>query len=98
MWTLGDNTISLLVITLNKYEDAGCLSKNFTQPDNSTLLESWHCKGAQMNKTTKCVVQKFDDSLEYNAAMWGLGGNPEGTPRCTCPSMIRPTSVGISIL
>ncbi|GMF34511.1 unnamed protein product [Phytophthora fragariaefolia] len=97
MWTLGDNTMSLLVITLNKYEDAG-LTKNFTQPDNSTLIESWHCKGAQMNKTTKCVVQEFDDSLEYNTAVWGVSGNPEGTPRCTCPSPIRPTHVDIPIL
>ncbi|GMF48891.1 unnamed protein product [Phytophthora fragariaefolia] len=69
LWTLGDNTMSLLVITLNKYDDADCLSKNVTQPDNSTLFESWHCKGAQMNKIAKCVVQEFDNSFEYNAAM-----------------------------
>ncbi|GMF36507.1 unnamed protein product [Phytophthora fragariaefolia] len=80
MWTLGDNSMSTLALTLDEYEDAGCLSKNCTQPDNSTLFESWHCNGAQMNKAAKCVVQEFDDSLDYNAAMWGVGGDPEGTP------------------
>ncbi|KAE9324053.1 hypothetical protein PF008_g17205 [Phytophthora fragariae] len=76
MWTLGDHSMPSLALTLDEYEAAGCLAKNCTQPDNSTLYESWHCNGAQMNNAAKCVVEDFTDDQTYNAAMWGIGGNP----------------------
>ncbi|KAG6582963.1 TKL protein kinase [Phytophthora cinnamomi] len=80
MWTLGDHNMSSLALTLDEYEAAGCLPKNCSQPDNSTLYESWHCNGAQMNNAAKCVVDEFDDDQTYNAAMWGVGGDPAAAP------------------
>ncbi|KAG6577867.1 uncharacterized protein IUM83_16768 [Phytophthora cinnamomi] len=80
MWTLRDNNMSTLALTLQEYQAAGCLPKNCTQPDNSTLYESWQCNGAQMNNAAKCVVKEFADDQTYHAAMWGIGGDPNSAP------------------
>ncbi|GMF26409.1 unnamed protein product [Phytophthora fragariaefolia] len=80
LWTLGGHNMSTLALTLHEYRAAGCLPKNCTQPDNSTLYESWECNGAQMNNAAKCVVQEFVDDETYHAAMWGIGGDPESIP------------------
>ncbi|KAG1697951.1 hypothetical protein DVH05_015435 [Phytophthora capsici] len=80
MWTLGDNSMASLALTLDEYEAAGCEPKNCTQPDDTTAFDSYFCNGAQMNKAAKCVVQEFDDNNDYNVAMWGVGGRTESAP------------------
>ncbi|EGZ11209.1 hypothetical protein PHYSODRAFT_520885 [Phytophthora sojae] len=64
MWTLGDNNMSTLALS----------------PNNTTAHESYLCNGAQMNTAAKCVVEEFTDGKDYNAAMWGTGGNPSAAP------------------
>jgi mitogen-activated protein kinase kinase kinase 7 len=80
MWTLGGHDMSTLALTLDEYEAAGCEAKNCTEPDGTAIHASLYCNGAQMNLAAKCVVREFDDDLSYNAAMWGVGGNPATAP------------------
>ncbi|GMF55424.1 unnamed protein product [Phytophthora fragariaefolia] len=86
MWTLGDNNMSSLALTLDEFEAADCTPTNCTQPDNTTLYANLYCNGAQMNNAVKCIVEEFDDGGKFNAAMWAIGGNPDVAPQ---PRMVR---------
>ncbi|KAF4032469.1 Protein tyrosine kinase [Phytophthora infestans] len=69
--------MSSLALTLDEYKNAGCEPKNCTEPDDTTMYESWHCNGAQMNNAAKCIVEDFASDGSYHAAMWSIGGNSE---------------------
>ncbi|ETP35138.1 TKL/DRK protein kinase [Phytophthora nicotianae P10297] len=80
VWTLEGHSMSTLALTLTEYENAGCVPKNCTEPDDAIMYESRYCNGAQMSYAAKCVVQDFDGDGAYHAAMWGIGGNSESAP------------------
>ncbi|KAL3661144.1 hypothetical protein V7S43_013753 [Phytophthora oleae] len=79
-WTLGKHSMADLALTLEEFQDAGCLALNCTQPTGGLAYASQFCNGAQMNNAVKCVVEEFDDDVTYHAAMWGIGGNPSTAP------------------
>ncbi|KAK1946329.1 putative serine/threonine-protein kinase/receptor [Phytophthora citrophthora] len=80
MWTLGNNSMASLALTLDEYEEAGCEPKNCAQPDDTVAFDSYLCNGRQMNEAAKCVVQEFNDRKDYNVAMWGVGGRTKSAP------------------
>ncbi|KAK1937101.1 putative serine/threonine-protein kinase drkA [Phytophthora citrophthora] len=79
-WTLGKHLMTDLALTLEEFQDAGCLALNCTQPTGGLAYANQFCNGAQMNNAAKCVVEEFEDDVTYHAAMWGIGGNPSTAP------------------
>ncbi|KAG2520169.1 hypothetical protein JM18_007240 [Phytophthora kernoviae] len=86
IWTLGNHSMADLALTLDEYEDAGCVPDNCTESNGPITYTSRYCNGDQMNGVAKCVIEEFVDDKSSHSAMWGVGGNPNGAP---VPRIVR---------
>ncbi|KAG6583065.1 TKL/DRK protein kinase [Phytophthora cinnamomi] len=82
IWPMGNRSMADIAVQKYEVSNVQCTFTNCSQPDGVTAYYSHTCTGYQMQNTSHCVADAFEDNAAstYLGNMWASGGDPDVVP------------------